>query len=88
MKSLMLKKWNNFIEKIGTDKILHFSISLNLVFIGAVFDFPGILISSILTLILGIGKEFLDDIFSWGDIIADCLGISLGIFVWYISTLF
>lgn len=84
----MIKLLNNFINRIGIDKVLHFLVSFSLTLIGGLFEFPGIIISSILTLIIGIVKEFLDDVFSWGDLYADSLGIGLGIFIWYISTLF
>ena len=72
--------------KIGVDKILHFIICFGITFIGA---FLNIWFAISVTLIIAFYKEFIDshkpgNYWSWGDILADILGIIFGFLCWWV----
>ena len=74
--------------KIGVDKILHFIICFGITFFGA---FLNIWFAISVTLIIAFYKEFIDshkpgNYWSWGDILADCLGILIAIILWLVLT--
>ena len=75
------------IDKIGRDKIAHFSVSMNLVLIFSVFF--NLLPSAILALVLGSLKEVSDsfednNIFSKTDMLCNTLGVIAGVILYYI----
>ena len=64
------------------DKVLHFFVCYGIVLTGAVVGHPvlGIIVGAF----IGTGMEFFDKIqskFSWGDIVADIIGITLAIWI-------
>ena len=65
------------IQKIGTDKIAHFSISAFLT-LGFAYFFP-VWVAVVIVTTVGFGKEYIDykngGKFDWKDIQADMLGI-------------
>lgn len=76
-----MKIVNDLISKIGIDKILHFLISAFLVTV-AMSLISNILVSALIVLLIGIGKELYDKFinkteFSVSDLIADVLGIGI-----------
>ena len=75
------------IDRIGRDKIAHFSVSMNLVLIFSVFF--NLLPSAILALVLGLLKEVSDrfednNIFSKADMLCNTLGVIAGVILYYI----
>ena len=78
-------------NKIGvqSDKVLHFLVCFLVTFI---LSFINPIFGAFVALVLGLYKEFTDshkvgNYWSWGDILADCLGIIGGILLWFIITL-
>lgn len=78
-------------NKIGvqSDKVLHFLVCFMITFL---LSFINPIFGAFVALIIGLYKEFTDshkvgNFWSWGDIIADCLGIIGGILLWFIITL-
>jgi hypothetical protein len=80
----LLQKLSNFTH-IQTDKILHFGVS----FIGSfILNFIHPLMS-IFVFLFGLYKEFTDmhekdNFWSWGDILADIIGIVFALSIYYI----
>ena len=75
-------------NKIGvqSDKVLHFLVCFIVTF-GLSFINP--IFGAFVALVLGLYKEFTDshkvgNYWSWGDIIADCLGIIFGFRCWWV----
>ena len=75
-------------NKIGvqSDKVLHFLVCFGITF---VLSFINPIFGACVALIIGLYKEFTDshkvgNIWSWGDIIADCLGIAFGFLCWWV----
>ena len=77
-------------DKLGvqSDKVLHFLVSF-------IIAFPlmamNIYLAIGVTLAIGLYKEFIDshkqgNYWSWGDIMADCLGILIAIILWLVLT--
>lgn len=78
-------------NKIGvqSDKILHFLVCFVVAF---VLSFVNPIFGAVVALIIGLYKEFIDshkvgNTWSWGDLLADVLGIISGILMWFIITL-
>ena len=78
-------------NKIGVqgDKVLHFLVCF---VVALVLSFVNPILGTVVALIVGIYKEFTDshkvgNYWSWGDILADILGIISGILMWFIITL-
>lgn len=78
-------------NKLGVqvDKILHFLVCFMITF---VLSFINPIFGAFVALMLGLHKEFTDshklgNTWSWGDILADVLGIIGGILLWFIITL-
>ena len=75
--------YNRFIQRVGIDKIAHFSVSGLLVFVfGKFLPFWA---ASILVLVLGIAKEIYDakmgGKIDFKDLLADLLGVALATIV-------
>lgn len=69
---------------VGYDKVLHFVCSLGVVLLIGVLTSPEIGVTA--GLFIGIGKEIGDEMcpdnrWSWGDIVADCLGVVVGMLI-------
>lgn len=67
----MLKKWNNFIERIGADKLLHFLLFAWIVAEAKMFGETTMWVAYFIMAVLSAVKEFLDDTpdkndFNWG----------------------
>ena len=78
----LLDKIYNFIMK-HVDKLLHFLVNY---FIITAFSVINFWIGFFICIIASVGKEIYDaksdsDCFSWGDILADILGILFGIYI-------
>ena len=75
--------YNRFIQRVGIDKIAHFSVSGLLVFVFG--KFVPFWAASILVLILGISKEIYDakmgGKIDFKDLLADLLGVALATIV-------
>ena len=79
-------------NKIGvqSDKVLHFLVCF---FVTFILSFVNPIFGASVALVLGLYKEFTDshklgNIWSWGDILADCLGILFGILLWFTTLRF
>lgn len=77
-------------KKLGvqSDKILHFLVCFVVTF---VLSFANPIFGAFVALILGLYKEFTDshksnNYWSWGDILADILGIFGGVILWLVLT--
>ena len=75
-------------SKIGvqSDKILHFLVCFVITF---VLSFINPIFGAFVALVLGLYKEFTDshklgNTWSWGDILADVLGIVFGFLCWWV----
>ena len=75
-------------NKLGvqSDKILHFLVCFVITF---VLSFINPIFGAFVALVLGLYKEFTDshklgNTWSWGDILADVLGIVFGFLCWWV----
>lgn len=84
-----MKLTNWFVEKFGTDKMLHFLGGALMVSVLSPFGWWGVAIGFILMLILSFAKEqWFDSIFDKKDIIAATLGGIVAIVLYVIIRLF
>lgn len=74
---------NKIVNKVGADKLIHFFVGMSITAFLAWFGLYGVIGGFILTIILSIIKEYLDDIKDLRDIIAGVLG-SLIIVILYL----
>lgn len=65
---------NKIVNKVGADKLIHFFVGMSITAFLAWFGLYGVIGGFILTIILSIIKEYLDDIKDWKDMIAGVLG--------------
>lgn len=79
-----MKLVDKFVNKIGYSNLLHVLISALITAYGGMFAFPGIFIGAALALLIGIGKEKLDNTFDMADFRYDLIGTTLSVFVWVI----
>ena len=86
---MRLVRWLS--NKIGvqSDKVLHFLVCFVVTF---ALSWVNVIIAVIFALILSFYKEFMDmnekgNYWSWGDIVADVLGIFFAVVVWCIISL-
>jgi hypothetical protein len=70
-----MKIVDKFLQKVGADKVLHFTIAALIVAWGGNFGDWGVAIGAFGALGLSVLKEKLDDTFELNDIIAAILGI-------------
>ena len=75
-------------NKIGvqSDKVLHFLVCFVIAF---VLSFVNPIFGAVVALVIGLYKEFTDshkvgNYWSWGDILADILGIIFGFLCWWV----
>lgn len=84
-----MKLTNWFVDKFGTDKMLHFMGGALMVSVLSPFGWWGVAIGFILMLILSFAKEqWFDSIFDKKDIIAATLGGIVAIVLYVIIRLF
>ncbi len=81
----LLNKISNFLG-VQSDKVLHFLVCFLVTFI---LSFINPFFGAFVALVLGLYKEFTDshkvgNYWSWGDILADCLGIIGGVLLWLV----
>lgn len=69
-----MKLIDNIRTKIGDDKLLHFLVFALVVAFGFFFSGQVGILTFCLMLSLAVVKEFLDDFFSWKDLVAGTLG--------------
>ena len=82
-------QWLSKLIGVQSDKVLHFLVCFIVTF-GLSFINP--IFGAFVALIIGLYKEFTDshkagNYWSWGDLLADVLGIISGILMWFIITL-
>ena len=70
---------------VQSDKVLHFLVCFVITFL---LSFVNPIFGAFVVLVLGLYKEFTDshkvgNYWSWGDILADCLGIAFGFLCWW-----
>ena len=83
-----MKLTNWFVDKFGTDKMLHFMGGALMVAVLSPFGWWGVVIGFILMLILSFAKEqWLDSVFDKKDIIAATLGGIVAICIYVIIDL-
>lgn len=81
----MMKKFNAWMEKVGVDKLLHFSIGAWITALGGMYNHIGCLCCGGLIIILNIIKErLLDDNADYKDVFATLLGSVTSIIICYI----
>ena len=78
-------QWLSKLIGVQSDKVLHFLVCF---FVTFVLSFINPIFGAVVALIIGLYKEFIDshkvgNYWSWGDIIADCLGIIFGFLCWW-----
>ena len=78
--------WLSSKTGVQSDKVLHFLVCFVVIF---VLSFINPIFGAFAALILGLYKEFIDshkvgNYWSWGDILADCLGIIGGVLLWLV----
>ena len=78
--------WLSKLLGVQSDKVLHFLVCFLVTFI---LSFINPFFGAFVALIIGLFKEFTDShkvgtYWSWGDIIADCLGIIFGFLCWWV----
>lgn len=56
-----MKWFNNFLEKIGIDKVLHFVVGFAIASLGFPWSYPGTIVLGFFGIILGGIKECLDE---------------------------
>lgn len=84
-----MKLIDNIIEKIGSDKVLHFLGGGWITSIFSPFGWIGIIIGIAVTIILSFIKEqFLDSFFDWKDIYAACIGGGISVVIYLFFTIF
>lgn len=77
--------WLSKFIGVQSDKVLHFLVCFVIAF---VLSFVNPIFGVVVALIIGLYKEFTDshklgNYWSWGDILADCLGIVFGFLCWW-----
>lgn len=83
---MKLTDW--FVNRFGTDKMLHFLVGALIVSMLSYFGWLGIIGATILVFILSIIKEkYLDTFFDKGDIKSAMLGCMLSVLVYVLFTL-
>ena len=81
----MMKRFNAWMEKVGVDKLLHFSIGAWITALGGMYNHIGCLCCGGLIIILNIIKErLLDDNADYKDVFATLLGSVTSIIIYYI----
>ena len=81
----MMKRFNAWMEKVGVDKLLHFSIGAWITALGGMYNHIGYLCCGGLIIILNIIKErLLDDNADYKDVFATSLGSVTSITICYI----
>ena len=80
-----MKRFNAWMEKVGVDKLLHFSIGAWITALGGMYNHIGCLCCGVLIIILSIIKErLLDDNADYKDVFATSLGSVTSIIIYYI----
>ena len=80
-----MKRFNAWMEKVGVDKLLHFSIGAWITALGGMYNHIGCLCCGGLIIILNIIKErLLDDNADYKDVFATSLGSVTSIIIYYI----
>lgn len=79
---------NKLLEKVGIDRILHFLVGCWIAAIGMVFGWSGVGFAALITLIISVFKEQMDDYFDWIDILAAMIGVGVSSLVYLICTVF
>jgi hypothetical protein len=74
LKNKNMKLVNDFLSKIGTDKVLHFLVGALMVSYSSMISSVFMWLSLLFLLIISIVKETLDDEFSYKDIVAAMIG--------------
>lgn len=83
---MKLTDW--FVNRFGTDKMLHFLVGALIVSMLSYFGWLGIIGATILVFVLSIIKEkYLDTFFDKGDIKSAMLGCMLSVLVYVLFTL-
>lgn len=81
----MMKMFDAWMEKVGVDKLLHFSIGAWITALGGIYNHIGCLCCGGLIIILNIIKErLLDDNADYKDVFATSLGSVTSIIICYI----
>lgn len=81
----MMKRFNAWMEKVGVDRLLHFSIGAWITALGGMYNHIGCLYCGGLIIILNIIKErLLDDNADYKDVFATSLGSVTSIIICYI----
>ena len=81
--------WLSKLLGVQSDKVLHFLVCFVIAFL---LSFVNPIFGAGLALVLSAYKEFTDmhkigNFWSWGDLLADVLGIISGILMWFVITL-
>lgn len=79
-------RWLSSKLGVQSDKILHFLVCFVITF---VLSFINPIFGAFVALVLGLYKEFTDshklgNTWSWGDILADIIGIVFGFLYWWV----
>ena len=69
--------YQKLIQKVGIDKVAHFAVSAFLVL--AIGCFVHIAIAAGCVMAIGFAKELIDAKLEWKDLLADALGIVIGV---------
>ena len=77
---------NKIIEKVGTDKALHFLVGALLTAWASMVNDVCMWVTAVLVVIASIGKEGLDETYDIEDIIAGCTGAATSIAVYYLTS--
>lgn len=81
----MMKRFNAWMEKVGVDKLLHFSIGAWITALGGMYNHIGCLCCGGLIIILNVIKErLLDNSADYKDVFATSLGSIASIIVYYV----
>lgn len=84
----MLKKWNNFIVRIGADKLLHFLLFAWVVAEAKMFGLTAMWVAYWLMAVLSIVKEiWLDNKGDMKDVLYGAMGGGISVLMYYLSTL-
>ena len=84
----MFVRWLSNLIGVQSDKVLHFLVCFVVTF---ALSWVNVIIAIIFALILSFYKEFMDmnekgNYWSWGDILADSLGILTAVILWLVLT--